>query len=140
MRPTTRVTLAAAAAACLALTATPPASAEPFEHLTFHEEFDTTNDCGDGLVLEFHDIMDGRALVVRHGDGFLYETQHVDVDRRHHDPRNRPDAHRGEQGPAELTTYRSPPTAMALSRSSRSRPPGSCSSGRTVTSSCASPG
>ena len=76
MRPTTRVTLAAAAAACLTLTATPPVSAEPFEHETFHEEFDTANDCGDGLVLEFHDVLDGSALVVRHGDGFLYETQH----------------------------------------------------------------
>ena len=69
--------LAAVGAACLALTATPPASAEPFEHFTFHDEFDTTNDCGDGLVLEFHDVVDGRVLVMRHGDGFLYETQHV---------------------------------------------------------------
>ena len=68
--------LAAVGAACLALNAPPPASAEPFEHFTFHEEFDTTADCGDGLVLEFHDVLDGRALVVRHGDGFLYETRH----------------------------------------------------------------
>ena len=76
MRTTTRLAMAAVGAACLALTVTSPASAKPFEHFTFHNEFDSTNDCGDGLVLNFHDVMDGRVLVVRHGDGFLYETQH----------------------------------------------------------------
>jgi hypothetical protein len=74
MRLTTR--LVGAAAACIALAATPPVSAAPFEHSTFHFEFDSTNDCGDGLVLEFHDVVDGRLVVVRHGDGFLYGTQH----------------------------------------------------------------
>ena len=74
MRLTTR--LAAAGAACLALTATPPAVAEPFEHSTFQFEFDSTNDCGDGPVLEFHDVVEGRVVVVRHGDDFLYQTQH----------------------------------------------------------------
>ena len=69
--------LAAVGAACLALTATPPATAEPIEHFTFHDEFETTNPCGDeGPVLEFHDVVDGRILVMRHGDGFLYESQH----------------------------------------------------------------
>ena len=72
----TRLSLAVAAAACIGLVVTPPASAKPFEHETFHEEFDTVGDCGDGLVLEFHDVMDGRVLVVPHGDGYLYETRH----------------------------------------------------------------
>lgn len=66
----------AAAAACLTLTAAPPASAEPVENSTFHDEFGSTADCGDGLVLEFHDVIDGRLLVVRHGDGFLHGTLH----------------------------------------------------------------
>lgn len=74
MRLATR--LAAVGTACLALIVTPPANAEPFEHSTFHEEFDTAADCGNGLVLEFHDVLDGRVLVVPHGDGFLYETRH----------------------------------------------------------------
>ena len=68
--------LTALGAACLALTATPPASAEPFEHSTFQFEFDSANDCGNGLLLEFHGVVDGRVVVVRHGDGFLYQTQH----------------------------------------------------------------
>ena len=68
--------LTATAAACLTLTAMPAASAAPYEHATFHEEFDSVNDCGDGPVLEFHDVIDGRVVVVRHGDGFLYGTQH----------------------------------------------------------------
>src|SRR5262245_40472872 len=72
MRLTTR--LVAAAAAGLALVATPPASAEPVEHYTNHFEFDSTNDCGDGLVLEFHDVVDEGVLVVRHGDDFFYLT------------------------------------------------------------------
>jgi hypothetical protein len=74
MRFTTR--FAAAAAACLALTAAAPASAEPVEHSTFHFEFDSTADCGDGLVLEFHDVVDGRVIAIRHGDGLIYATQH----------------------------------------------------------------
>jgi hypothetical protein len=66
-------------AAALAVTAQTPASAKPFEHITFHSEFDTARDCGNGLVLEFHDVMDGRQLVVWHGDGFLYATGHLSL-------------------------------------------------------------
>lgn len=62
-------------AAALAVAAPSPASAEPLEHFTFHFEFDSVRDCGNDLVLEFHDVMDGRQLVVWHGDGFLYGTQ-----------------------------------------------------------------
>jgi hypothetical protein len=70
----------------VAWTLPPPASAEPFGHLTFHVEFDSANDCGDGLVLEFHDVMDGRQLVVWRGDGYLYGTQH-DLARQGDGPR-----------------------------------------------------
>ena len=48
-------------------------------------------------MLDFHDIMDGRVLVMRHGDGFLYETQHVTLTAVTTIP-GTTYAHRGEQG------------------------------------------
>ena len=60
----------------IGLAAMSPAAAEPFDRFAIHDEFDSTNDCGDGLVLAFHDVIEGSVVVVRHGDGFLYETLH----------------------------------------------------------------
>jgi hypothetical protein len=67
---TTRLAVAGAVCLAFALTATPPASAALIEKDMSHFEFDSTNECApDGPVLEFHDSLDVRFMLMTRGDG-----------------------------------------------------------------------
>ena len=62
---TTRLAVAGAVCVAFSVPATPPASAKLVENVTFHVEFDSQNDCApEGPVLEFHDSLDVRQMLV----------------------------------------------------------------------------